>query len=221
MQPARLMPGLVDRWDYLSIALALSAFFSAPTAFAEPASAETAPAIAIPEPTRTLTLPEALAYAHEHQPAIHAALSRVSATMAQAKIPGGQWLPTVSVGAQLYAMTSNNTTATYVPTDVMDVPRIGATPAVMSPSAASLSAYPSTFVGAGLLQEVFDFGRIGAQQSAADALVEVQKHQADVDRLDIDFGVEEAYFSVFAAKAIVRAADQAYERALVHRDFAK
>ena len=40
-------------------------------------------------------------------------------------------------------------------------------------------------------------------------------------RLDIDFGVEEAFFSVFAAKAVVKASDDAYERSRVHRDLAR
>jgi outer membrane protein len=161
---------------------------------------------------------EALAYAHDHQPQIRAALSRVSARMAEAKIPSGQWLPTAGVTGQLFGMTANNTTATYVTPAFMDIPRIGATPTT---AAGTLSPHASTFVGAGLLQEVFDFGRIAAQRAAADALVDVEKHRAAVERLDIDFGVEEAFFSVFAAKAVVDASDQAYQRSLVHRDLAK
>jgi outer membrane protein len=161
---------------------------------------------------------EALAYAHEHQPQIRAALSRVSARIAESKVPSGQWLPTAGVTAQLFGMTANNTTATYVAPTFMDIPRIGATPTT---TAGTLSPHASTFVGAGLVQEVFDFGRIAAQRAAADALVDVEKHRAAVDRLDIDFGVEEAFFSVFAAKAVVDASDQAYQRSLVHRDLAK
>jgi outer membrane protein len=49
----------------------------------------------------------------------------------------------------------------------------------------------------------------------------VAKHDADSVRLDIDFGVEEAVFSVFAAKSIIKASDDAYERARVHRDLAQ
>jgi outer membrane protein len=176
------------------------------------------PAIEAPEATRSLTMTEALSYAHAHQPAVRAALARVSVQMAEAKIPSGQWLPTVGVTGQLFAMTANNTTATYVQPAFMDIPRIGATPARTT---GSFSPYPSTLVGAGVVQEVFDFGRIGAQRAAADALVDVEKHRADAERLDIDFGVEEAYFSVFAAKAIVKASDDAYDRARLHRDLAQ
>jgi hypothetical protein len=167
-----------------------------------------------------MTIAEALAYAHTHQPAIHAALSRIAERMAQATIPSGRWLPTVAVTAQLYGMTANNTTGSYLSTEFMDVPRIGGT-ASQSQSTASLSPYPATLVGAGLLQEVFDFGRIGAQRAAADDLVTVEKRRSEVVRLDIDFGVEEAYFSVLAAKSIILASDEAYERSRVHRDLAK
>jgi outer membrane protein len=165
-----------------------------------------------------MTIAEALTYAHEHQPAVHAALARVAAQMALAEVPSAQWLPTVGVTAQIYATTANNTTATYVATPYLDLPRVGAT---ASTASGSWAPYASTLVGAGLLQEAFDFGRIGAQRAAADALVEVQRHDADRTRLDIDFGVEESYFGVFAAKAIVAASEEAYERSRVHREFAK
>jgi outer membrane protein TolC len=205
----------------LSLGLALA--LTGPRAQAQgesPPAATTAASspVEAPQPTRSFTIAEALAYAHEHQPAIHAALSRVSARMAAADVPSGQWLPTVAVTAQAFAMTANNTTATYVATPYMDIPRIGATQAT---AGGSWSPYASTLIGAGLLQEVFDFGRIGAQRAAADALVDVERHRADQTRLDVDFGVEESYFAVFAAKAVMTASEDAYERSRVHRDFAK
>jgi outer membrane protein len=178
------------------------------------------PAMEAPNATRSLTMGEALGFAHEHQPAIRVALARVSVRMAQARIPSGQWFPAIGATAQLFGMTANNTTGTYVQTDVIDVPRIGATPTQLT-AGGNLSPYASTFVAAGVVQELFDFGRIAAQRAAADAVVEVEKHRADAERLDIDFGVEEAYFSVFAAKAIIKASDEAYERARVHRDLAQ
>jgi outer membrane protein TolC len=173
------------------------------------------------QPTTTLTMTEALSYANAHQPAIRAALARVRASMEEAKIPSAQWLPTVSVAAELYGMTANNTTGTFLGTDYLAVPRIGGTPAVTSPSDATWAPVASSFVGAGLLQEVFDFGRIGAQRAAADALTKAESHRADVDRLNVDFGVQEAYFAVLAAKGVVKASEEAYERSRIHRDFAK
>jgi len=156
------------------------------------------------QPMRSLTMDEALAYAHAHQPAIREALARLSSRRADAEIPSSQWLPKVGVTGQLFGMTANNTTAAYVGQPFMDIPRIGETKAT---SGGSLVLYASTFVAAGV------FGRIGAQRAAADAVVEVDRHRADIARLDVDFGVEEAFFSVFAPKAIVAASDDAYGRA--------
>lgn len=178
-----------------------------------------APSIDAPPAARAMTMAQALSYAREHQPAIHAAMSRVSARMAEAGVPSGQWLPTVGATAQLYGMTANNSTGTYVQTPWIDIPRIGGT---ASPtSGGNLAPYPSTFLGAGIVQEVFDFGRIGAQRAAADELVNVEKFGSVATRLDVDLGVEEAYFAVLAAKAVVRASDEAYERSRIHRDLAK
>jgi len=171
-----------------------------------------------PQPSQSFTMRQALDYAHAHQPAIRAALAQVSARIEDAKVATAQWLPAVGVTAQLYAMTANNTTATYLGAPYVDVPRIGGT---ASAATGTLSPYASTLVGAGLTQEVFDFGRIEAQRAAEDAQVEVERHRSDAERLDVDFGVEEAFYSVAASKAIVRASDEAYERSRVHRDLAK
>jgi outer membrane protein TolC len=168
--------------------------------------------------SRTVTLKEALAYAHDHQPQIRAALARVNAQREAAKVPSAQWQPIVGVTAQIYGGTANNTSAFYVTPSFMDIPRIGATP---GSSGGSFRPYPSTFVGAGLTQEVFDFGRIAAQRAAADALVDVERHAAEALRLDIDFNVEEAYYAVFAAKGVVSASEEAYARTRAHRDLAK
>lgn len=175
----------------------------------------------IPQPTRSMTLPEAIAFAHAHQPAIHAALARIAAREAEASVPSSQWLPVVGVSAQGYAMTANNSTGTFLQTTSLDVPRIGATASPTSFSSANLAPYPTTFIGAGVFQQLFDFGRIGAQRAAADELVAVEKHSADAERLGVDFGVEEAYFAVLAARSIVVASEQAFDRARIHRDLAK
>ncbi|APR78223.1 outer membrane efflux protein [Minicystis rosea] len=167
---------------------------------------------------RVMTLPEALAYARAHQPAVRAALARVAAQEQAARIPRAEWLPQIGVTAQIFAATANNTTGMYVNTPSVDVPRIGGSTVV---SRGTMQPYPSTLVGAGLRQEIFDFGRIAAQSAAADALVDVARRQAATERLDRDFAVEGAYFAVYAAKAVQRAADEAYERARVHRDLAK
>lgn len=165
-----------------------------------------------------MTLPEALTFAHEHQPALRAALARVVEQREEAKVPSGQWLPLVGVTGQLLGGTANNTTASYLTPSFMDVPRIGGTTVTVP---GSLKPYPSTFMGASVTQQVFDFGRISALRAALDSLAEVQKHTASIERLDIDLGVEESYFAVWAAKGVLKAAEDASARAKVHRDLAK
>jgi outer membrane protein len=201
----------------VSSLIGLTLALAAPGARAE-SPPDGLPAVDSPQPTRTVTMGQALDYAHAHQPTIRAALARVSARTEEAKVASGQWLPTVGVTAQLFEATANNTTGTFVSPGAMDLPRIGGTPAT---TAANFSPHASTLVGAGILQQVFDFGRIGAQRAAADAQVDVERHRADTTRLDIDFGVEEAFFAVSAAKAVVKASDEAFERSRVHRDLAR
>jgi outer membrane protein len=167
-----------------------------------------------------MTLVEALAYAHAHEPAILSALAQVKTDQANAKVPRAAWEPTFAATAQIYAATSNNTTASYIATDFMDIPRIGGSTSV-SPSSAGWRPYASTFAGVGAVQEVFDFGAIAARSAVADATLAVTKHGADAERLDVELGVEEAYFGVYAAKGVLKASEDAYERAKTHRDLAK
>jgi outer membrane protein len=199
-----------------SLLLALAAGMSvAPSVVAEEPAAPAAAPLA-----RTLTLPEALAFAHEHEPAIRAALAQVETARANARVPRAQWEPIVEASAQIYAATPNNTTASYLGVDDLAMPRIGGSRDVSS-SSATWQPYASTFVGASALQEIFDFGRIAAHVAAADARVEIGKHTADAERLDVDLGVEEAYFGVYAAKDVLAASKEAYTSTKEHRDLAQ
>jgi outer membrane protein len=171
---------------------------------------------------RTVSLSEALAYAHAHQPLIREGLARVAVRMEEAKVPTSQWLPRVGVTGQIFGATENNTTASYLTSADLPIPRIGGTSAAPTPSSADTwKPYASTFLGAGIRQEAFDFGRISAQRAAMDALVNVEKEAASTALLDVDFAVEEAYFAVYAAKGVLSASEDAYARAKVHRDLAK
>ncbi len=215
---ARFLPGAIGLARSLAAGALAAGALAAGTARAESPAATEPPPVDLLQPTKSMTMAQALEYAHAHQPAIRAGLARVSARAEEAKVPSARWLPTVAVTAQIFGMTANNTTATYVQPEYVDLPRIGGTAVTRT---GTFSPYASTLVGAGLSQEVFDFGRIGAQRAAADALVDVEKHRSDANRLDVDFGVEEAFFSVLAAKAVVKASADAYERSRVHRDLAK
>jgi outer membrane protein TolC len=162
---------------------------------------------------------EALAYARAHQPELRAAVARGAAEQQAAEIPRAEWYPTVGATAQLFGATANQTTGTYVsPGGGMDIPRIGGTRAV---SSGTWRPYPATIAGIGLNQELFDFGRIAARAAAADARVDIERQRAKSMQLEVTFNVQEAYFAVLAAKAVLLASDEAYDRSRVHRDLAK
>ena len=167
---------------------------------------------------RAMTLPEAIQYAREHQPAARAALARVRAAQADARVPRAQWQPFFVAGAELLGGSANNTTASYVGIPGLNVARIGATKATGS---SDLTGYASTLAAVNGQQEIFDFGRIAAQSAVSDLLVDVEKYGADTEWLLIELGVEESYFAVQAAKSVMQASEDAYQRARVHRDFAK
>jgi len=169
-------------------------------------------------PVRAMSLVDAIAYARAHQPAVLVGIARVAAQKEGANVPRARWQPIVAVNAQLFGATANNTTATYVSSLYPDIPRIGATRAV---SSGAWQPYASTFAGAGIVQEGFDFGRIAAQTAAADALVDVQRQASADALLDVTYSVVEAYFATFAAEAILKASEDAYLRAKAHRDLAK
>ena len=179
------------------------------------------PAVISPAPPiRKVTLAEARAYAREHQPAVRAALARLRGAQASADVPRAQYAPLVGVTAQFLEGTANNTTASYLTDPYVGLPRIGGT-ASTNTDGARWTPHASTLAAAGLSQEIFDFGRIAAQAAAADASVTVAARAADAVRLDVELDVEEAYFAVQAAKSILQASEDAYQRALVHRDFAR
>jgi outer membrane protein TolC len=195
----------------LTLALALAPAFARAQ---EPPPAPP-PAVA-PEPVRAMALAQAIAYARANQPAIRVALGRVDVARAAADVPRAGWQPHIGVAGQIYGGTANNSTALYA--TYMEIPRIGGT-RVAAPG--SWQPYASTFVAAAITQEVFDFGRIAAQAAAEDARVDVERERANEAMLDVRYDVEEAYFAVWAAHAVVTASDQAYERARAHRDLAR
>jgi outer membrane protein TolC len=223
MPPARERSKKVSLAVSVLVVLGLRLAMAEAAEVATPATPQSTPPNA-PNPlgiqVRAITLGDALAYARAHQPAVRAALARIAEQKAVADVPRAQWRPFAGVTGQMFEGTANNTTASYVSTDVVDIPRIGGTHSADSRTA-KWKPSPSTLAAVGGNQEVFDFGRIAAQSAAADALVVVAEHASDVVRLDIELGVEEAYFAVTAARSILRAAEDAYQRASVHRDFAK
>ena len=166
----------------------------------------------------TYSLADALAYARAHQPLIRSALAELAARKAEARIPRAQWLPQLGATAQILVGSTNNTTASYLSVPEVDLPRIGATKAASStdwtPSGSTLAALT-------IDQEVYDFGRFAAQASVADAFAEMARANSETVGLDVQLGVEEAFHGVLAAKQVLTATEDAFKRAVAHRDYAQ
>lgn len=163
-----------------------------------------------------LSLSEALTYAARHQPSLRAAQARIEVARRSVSVAYAEWLPQLGATAQLFGGTMNNSTAMFSSVRTMDLPRIGGS---KSPTDVDLQeAYPSTLVGIGLRQTVFDFGRIAAQVALADHEVRIASHRAELEQLELGLAVESAYYAVLAAKAVERAAQEAYARAVLRME---
>jgi outer membrane protein len=179
--------------------------------FAAAARAQPAP--------RKLSLHEAIAYARVHQPSLAAARARVEVAREQARLPrAARDTPRIVAGAELVAGTNNNTTASYGGPLGFDMPRIGGTPAYTNESWAPDA---STLVGAGLRQEIYDFGHLAAQAEALDLFARAAGEDQTLADLDLTLLVEESYYAVDGAHAVLRAAEAAVARSTAHRDLAK
>ena len=179
-------------------------------ALATPASAQS--------PARAMSLREAIAFARAHQPSLEAARARVAVAREQASVPRAAWTPRIVAGAELLVGTNNNTTTSYGGALGFDVPRIGGTPAN---AATSYAPDPSTLVGVGVHQEIYDAGRLTAQADALDLFARAAEEDARLADLDLTLYVEDAFYAVVSAHAVVQAAEAAVQRATTHRDFAK
>lgn len=185
--------------------------FLAATLLAVPARAEG---------VRAMTLDDALAFAHEHQPDLREALARVRSAQADADTTNARWYPLVTGTAQLLATTTNNTTGSYLGVAGFDNPRISAT-LPRTTDDATFVPHASSLVGLGIRQELYDFGRISAQHAADELRTDAARADAGNARLFVDYGVRESYFAVYAAKSILSAAEKALGRAVLHRDLAR
>jgi outer membrane protein len=179
--------------------------------FAARAHAEPAP--------RTLTLREAIAFARANQPSLAAARARVAAAREAAVVPhAARTTPRIVAGAELGLGTNNNSTASQGGPLGFDLPRVGGTPAYQNES---LTPYATSLVGAGLRQEIYDFGRLSAQEAALDKLADAAAEDAAVEDLDLVLLVEDSFYAVAAAHAVLQAAEAAVARSTAHRDLAK
>jgi outer membrane protein len=173
------------------------------------------PAVFAESAARVMTLAEAEAFAAAHQPTLLAARARLEAAVQETGVPRGLLLPHLAATVQGLGGSTNNTTASYFTVPGLDLPRIGGT---RQAPPSSWSAAPSTLAALGVRQELFDFGRIGALQTVAEAAVQAESARADAERLDVALLVEESFLGVHAAEAVLQAALAAVQRAGLHRD---
>ena len=166
-----------------------------------------------------MSLHEAISYARAHQPSLAAARARVEAAREQARLPrAARETPRIVAGAELVGGSNNNTTASYGGPLGFDIARVGGTPAYANES---WKPYASTLIGAGLRQEIYDFGRLAAQGDALDLFASAAGEDAVLADLDLVLLVEESFYAVDGAHAVQRAAEAAVARSTAHRDLAK
>lgn len=171
------------------------------------------------EPTpHALTLDEALAYAKTHQPALAAARARLEAARHDLASNEREWYPKVTVGAQVVAGTVNPSSATALPFPGLNVARVGGTQMADPPT---LRPYASTMVALGVRQELFDFGRLAAQERLLGGLERLERARASSTELEVAYLTASSYYAVLAAKQVLAAADSARARARAHRDLAE
>ncbi len=167
----------------------------------------------------SMSLSMALEYAASHHPRLLADTEDVKASEAAAAVPAKRWLPRVGVTAQLVGGSNNNSGALWLGSrGAVELPRIAGTAFLQKPSAIDWHPYLNTSVAAGFEQEIFDFGRIAAAQAVADARQARSEATREADRRDVVLSVREAYYAVQAAHQVRAAAEQAVQRATVHRD---
>jgi outer membrane protein len=166
-----------------------------------------------------LSLREAIAYARVHQPSLAAARARVEAARDQARVPrAARETPRIVAGAELVGGTNNNTTASVGGPLGFDIPRIGGTPAYTNEA---WTPFASTLAGVGLQQQIYDFGRLAAQAEALDRFANAMGESETLADLDLVLFVEESFYAVDGAHAVLRAAEAAVARSTAHRDLAK
>ncbi len=171
-----------------------------------------------------MTLQQALSYARVHNPSLQTAKSRLAEQEALSRVPGQGWLPKIGAGAQVFVSSLNNTTAMVAPSSAVLIPRIGgrtADPTASWGDGDSWHAYPSTFVGIGISQQVYDFGLLAARTAAADAELAAERFRLTGSTLDVVLSVNVSYYSARAAQAVLGAAVAAVSRAQAERDQAE
>ena len=191
-----------------TIAIVIAIGLASPPAWAAPSA----------DAIRSLSLREAIDYARIHQPSLAAARARAQVAHDQAQLPRAAHAPKIVAAAEVDVGSANNTTASYANVPGLDIVRIGGTPA---DAASSFGPSASTLVAIGVRQEIYDFGRTSAQAAALDLIAHAADEQTQLESLDLALFVENSFYAVQGAHAVLQAAEAAVARATEHRDFAR
>lgn len=178
----------------LLVAAALALATGAPVARAQ-APASPPPAAATPAAgPRVLTLREAVRQAVELQPQLLQARAGTEAAEARSNQARSSLLPQVS-GSASYERTTANFT-----------PRPGLTPSNLGNTSSSWATTGFWSFGATLSQLVWDFGQASGRWRAAQASAEAQRDSERFTSLQVTLGVQSAFFTARAGKALLTVA---------------
>lgn len=172
------------------------------------ASAQTPTPSTVPEP---LTLPDAIAFAQQHYPAVKAALEQVTASAARVDIARDAYLPRFDSMWQSTRATANNVFGQVLPQSVI--------PSLTGPvldSASSQSVWGSA-VGALFSWEPVDFGLRRADVASAEAALARARATEALTTLDVENAVAVSFLNVVAAQRAVSAAQADVDRRSVLR----
>jgi outer membrane protein len=159
-----------------------------------------------PLPSFPVTIQQAVQYATDNYPAIHASVARVSAQESSVDLERTSYLPRLDSSFQINRATRNNVAGLLLPGTTI--------PSISGPVSDGTSASTIWGSAAGLLLswEAFDFGLRGASVDLARTLVSRANADAALTRLDVGVKTADAFLRLAAAQETVRAARANVER---------
>lgn len=146
------------------------------------------------------TLQQAISYALDHYPSVRGALERIMAAQGGVSLAKTNYLPSTNLLWQSNRATANNIFGLLLPQGV--IPSISGP---VLPVTSNRSLWGSAG-GVLISWEPFDFGYRRATVNVARAGESIARSQLDLTQLDVGAAAAQAFFSLLAAKEIVRTA---------------
>ncbi len=167
---------------------------------AVPASAPAQPA------SQVLTLPQALAYALDHYPAVREAVERVNAASGDAALARTAYLPRLDATWQANRATANNILGQLLPQAVI--------PPISGPvlDASPVGGVWGSAAGALMSWEAWDFGTRASSVRQAEAAIARSRQDEALTRLGVQEAVASAFLTVVSARQALTAADADRQR---------